>query len=150
MLSVSFTEDRADAKLENGQAQMKGFLTVLLTALALATRAASNPGWTLVRSEHFEVYSHSAERNAEETLQWLERLHAFFIQIGLVTPDAEERSRVRVIGFDSFKEYEIFRTKPAADAYALMTEGRDYLVFPELGAREAAVAAHEYAHAILH
>jgi tetratricopeptide (TPR) repeat protein len=131
---------------------MKAVLAAACAIFAVNLCAATETGWSVARSAHFEVYSHSGERNGRDTLGWLERLRGFFLEVGLAKPasDLDRRGLVRVIGLESEREYEAYRTRPSADAYALMADGRDYLVFPELGAREFGVAAHEYAHVVLH
>lgn len=131
---------------------VKVLLATLSVAICpFALFGASNPDWTVVRSSHFEVYSHSGESNAKAMLFWLERLRAFFMQAGV--PQAggnlDRHGAVRVIGFRSADEYNYYRTQPAADAYFLSAEARDYLVLPELGSQELPVAAHEYAHLVL-
>ena len=106
---------------------------------------------SVVRSAHFEVYSHAGDRSAEATLTWLEQLRAFFIQAGVTKygADLDSRGPVRVIAFESAAEYSRFRPEPNADAYFLSGEARDYLVLPQLSSQEFGVAAHEYAHLVL-
>ena len=124
---------------------------VLMANLPLA-RGASNKQWTLVRSPHFEVYSQAGERDGRSALLWLEQLRAFFVRTSAAQagPDLESHRPVRVIGFQSAKEYAAFRLQPAADAYFVGGEAIDYIVMPRLGPEEFGVAAHEYAHLVLH
>ncbi len=103
--------------------------------------------WRLTHSEHFDVYSQGRDENARAALKWFEQLRAFFVeQTGLSLRHA---SPVRVIAFDSQKEYEPYRLR-SSDAYYVGTEAQDYIVMPGLGPDEFRVAAHEYAHLILH
>jgi tetratricopeptide (TPR) repeat protein len=76
----------------------------------------------------------------------------FFLQFGIenVTSPLESRPPVRVIGFRSPNDYDVYRLRPAADAYYAGTETRDYIVMPRLGADEFGVAAHEFAHLAFH
>lgn len=108
--------------------------------------------WTLVRSPHFEVYSESGGQNGRNTALWLERLRAFFVQAGVAKAgaDLERHGPVRVIVFDSMAHYALFRPEPAADAFFLSGTARDYLVLPALGSEEFGLAAHEYAHLVVH
>jgi tetratricopeptide (TPR) repeat protein len=124
---------------------------VLVAYLPLA-RGASNKQWTLVRSPHFEVYSQAGERDGRSALLWLEQLRAFFVRTSAAQagPDLESHGPVRVIGFQSAKEYAAFRLQAAADAYFVGGEAIDYIVMPRLGPEEFGVAAHEYAHLVLH
>ncbi len=119
----------------------------VIGALGLGAQAAPSSRWTVVRSSHFEVYSQAGAEPARGALRWFEQLRAFFEQRGL---PAGERSPVRVIGFRSRSEYDAYRLRPTADAYYIGTESRDYIVMPTLGAAEFAIAAHEYAHLVLH
>lgn len=106
----------------------------------------SEGGWTLVRSDHFEVYSEASGQSVRKTIEWLERLRAFFDQNGLRLKSGRV---VRVIGFSSAKSYAAYRLSATSDAYYLGTDARDYIVIPIPDASESTVAAHEYAHAQL-
>jgi tetratricopeptide (TPR) repeat protein len=103
--------------------------------------------WTLVRSQHFEVYSQGPESTARTALAWFEQLRAFFLrQTGL---KLDSPARVRVIGFRSAQEYQAYRLRASADAYYAAIGNREYIVMAGLDAGELGVAAHEYAHLIL-
>lgn len=119
----------------------------LVAALALGTQGAATSRWTLARSSHFEVYSEAGGEAARRALLWFEQLRTFFEQSGLPCGGG---SPVRVIGFASPREYDAYRLRPSADAYYIGTESRDYIVMPTLGESEFAIAAHEYAHLVLH
>ncbi len=106
------------------------------------------PTWRLTRSPHFEVYSQAGDETARSTVLWLEQLRAFFLRQSGQKSDS--LPPVRVIGFRSTAEYQPYRLGPTADGYFAGTEGRDYIVMMTLGGGEFHVAAHEYAHAILH
>lgn len=130
---------------------------VKFAVLALAVHlpllcAAQTSEWTLVRSAHFEVYSHVGERDARAALLWFEGLRQFFVNSGLASAGAlDANDPVRVVRFRSREEYAAFRLRPGADAYFLATEGAEYVVMPVLGtAAGAGIAAHEYAHLVLH
>ena len=131
---------------------VKRTAVVLLAIYLPVVCAASDREWTLVRSSHFEVYSQTGERDGRSAALWFEQLRAFF------DPIAHKQSGVgvdgdgpvRVIGFQSAKEYAPFQIRPAADAYFVGGEGADYIVMPTLGPDEFGIAAHEYAHLVLH
>jgi len=78
----------------------------------------------------------------------LEQLRAFFLQQTGQTHDS--LPPVRVIGFRSASEYKPYRLRPSSDGYFAGTDSRDYIVMMTMGAGEFHIAAHEYAHAILH
>jgi tetratricopeptide (TPR) repeat protein len=121
----------------------------MLAAAAWACAQAQTPGsWVVARSSHFEVYSQAGEDSARSALRWFEQLRGLLAkQTGLKLDGWQP---VRVIGFRSVKEYEPFRLRPAAAAYSIGTESREYVVMPSLGGGEFAMAAHEYAHVALH
>lgn len=110
--------------------------------------AASESGWTLARSTHFEVYSQAGEAPARTALGWFEQLHAFFS--GQMKLELDSRPPVRVIGFRSTDQYREYVTRLTSDAYYVGTESRDYIVMSKLATDQFGVAAHEYAHVVLH
>lgn len=110
-------------------------------------RAETPPEWTVAASAHFRVYSQAGEEPARSTLQWFEQLRAYFQRTGFAL---DGRPPVRVIGFRSQRDYDQYRLRPAADAYYVGTESSDSIVMPSLGADQARIAAHEYAHLALH
>jgi len=120
----------------------------LLAALCACAHALPAPNWRLTRSPHFEVYSQTGDETARSTALWLEQLRAFFLQ--QTGQKSDSLPPVRVIGFHSTGEYQPYRLRPTADGYFAGTDSRDYIVMMTLGAGEFHVAAHEYAHAILH
>jgi hypothetical protein len=104
--------------------------------------------WRVARSEHFEVYSQAGEETARAALIWFEQLRAFLAGHAGVKP--QRPAPMRVIGFRSAKDYDAYRLRPGVAAYYVGTESRDYIVVPTLGAGAFGLAAHEYAHAVLH
>jgi hypothetical protein len=80
-------------------------------------------------------------------LLWFEQLRGFFLQQTGLTLD--HLPAVRVIAFGSAKDYEPYRLR-SADAYYVGAEAQDYIVMSALGSDEFRVAAHEYAHLVLH
>jgi tetratricopeptide (TPR) repeat protein len=118
-----------------------------LAAIALAAPAWAGSGWRLTRSEHFEIYSQSGDASARSAVLWFEQLRGFFLQQTGLTLD--HLPATRVIAFGSAKEYEPYRLR-SASAYYVGAESQDYIVMPGLGASEFRVAAHDYAHVILH
>lgn len=109
--------------------------------------AKPNPVWRLARTPHFEVYSDAGLDSTLSLLEDFERLRAFFErETGLITPQSRA---VRVVCFASRQEYKSFSLRPAADAYFLGTEDREYIVMPAGSANRRSVAAHEYVHALM-
>jgi hypothetical protein len=125
---------------------------LFLVCYAISARTSSTAQWTLVRNSHFEVYSQAGERDGRSALLWFEELRAFFLRQlgGQAGQTLQSRGPVRVIGFQSAKEYAAFRLRPAADAYFIGGEVGNYIVMPKLSSEEFGVAAHEYAHLVMH
>src|SRR4051794_31842969 len=117
--------------------------------LSLAAASAREPaGWIAAHSSHFEVFSDAGADSARGLAEGLERLHSFFArQLGMT---AEPRREVRVIAFAGAQEYAQYRTRTNADAYFIGTENRDYIVLPAPARGDLRVAAHEYAHVLMH
>ena len=125
---------------------LRSLLAVL--CLAAVSTAREPEGWNLARTAHFSVYSDAAPETARTLAAGLEHLHAFFVrQIGLSPPPARE---VRVICFATEQEYAQYRARRGAAAYFIGTENRDYIVLPAPARGELRIAAHEYAHVLMH
>ena len=104
--------------------------------------------WALADNPHFEVYSQAGPENARTALAWFEQLRTWLIRETGLRPDRLRPARV--IGFATPEEYRRYRLHASADAYYVGTEGRDYIVMVMSGPKEFGIAAHEYAHMVLH
>ena len=122
------------------------FWRIFAVAVACSSAAAAEQGWTEAASAHFEVYAQAGPQVARSTLQGFEQLRAFFATQMNLQPGA--RPPVRVIVFRSLQEYNAYRPRPTADAFYVGTESRDTIVMG--GPVWIGVAAHEYAHVLLH
>lgn len=122
----------------------------VLAALSMlgAAHARPAPTWRLARTQHFEIYSQAGDATARSALMWFEQLRTFFQQqTGL---NLDNRPPVLVVAFRSDNEYRPYRLRSTSDAYYVGTESRDYIVMRALDVSEVGIAAHEYAHLILH
>ena len=122
----------------------------LATLALLSSIAAARPPtpWTLARSSHFEVYSNAGPNAALTLLADFERMHSFFARQVGAAPDPQRP--VRIICFGGRQEYESYRLHSTADAYYLGTSARDYIVMPACTSGDFHLAAHEYAHLLIH
>jgi Tfp pilus assembly protein PilF len=123
------------------------FRTLLIVLLA-ATALSAESSWKLARNEHFEVYAQSDDSTARSILLEFEQLRVFFLEHAAL--DSGQLPPVRVIAFGTEKEYDPYRLRSTSDAYFVGTEGRDYVVMAFPSASHSSIAAHEYAHLILH
>jgi tetratricopeptide (TPR) repeat protein len=120
----------------------------LLASSCVFLFAEPTGNWSLAANAHFEIYSEAGPESACTALAWFERLRAWVIrETGLRTDGVRP---ARVIGFASAREYQQYRLHALSDAYYVHTEGRDSIVLALAGAGEFGVAAHEYAHLVLH
>jgi tetratricopeptide (TPR) repeat protein len=120
----------------------------MLVSLALVAGARESGPWRRVVTPHFEIYSNADAETSRFLAIGLERLHTFFFrQLGAAPPAHRE---VRVIYFATRQEYGQYRPQPAADAFFVGAESRDYIVLPVMPRGELREAAHEYAHVLIH
>lgn len=117
--------------------------------MLLAIFAANLPADpALASSSHFEVYAQAGPASARSLALDFERLRAYFLQqTGL---KLDNRPPVRVIAFRSRAEYLPYRLQPATDAYYVGADSRDTIVMTAPADGDLRVAAHEYAHFVLH
>ena len=125
---------------------------MLSCATVTAAPSEFGSGWIVARSSHFEVYSNAGADHAKVALTHFEELRSFFEVNHLVQPGTslERKAPIRVIGFSSKQEYDAFKIRAGADAYYNGTPDRDYIVMPLSARSDFSVAAHEYAHFLLH
>jgi tetratricopeptide (TPR) repeat protein len=127
-------------------------LASLLTPyLSVGLALAQSSGWWLAEDKNFQVYSHVSSENARSVLQRFERLRVFWTDgaiPGLGGLLGNTGAPLRVLEFNSAREYGEFRTHQAADAYYIGSDAGEYIVLPP--SASLGISAHEYAHAILH
>jgi tetratricopeptide (TPR) repeat protein len=104
--------------------------------------------WALAADPQFEVYSQAGSESARTALAWFEQLRTWIIRETGLKPDRLRPARV--IGFARVEDYQQYRLHTSAAAYYVGTEGRDYIVMVLAGPNEFGIAAHEYAHLVLH
>jgi hypothetical protein len=86
----------------------------------------ADPRWIRMPSGDFEIYSSAGEGDTRLVLQYFERVRAFFEQ---AFPGSQQKADpVRIIIFNSKKEYEPYRFNEFATAYYTQVAGRDYIV----------------------
>jgi tetratricopeptide (TPR) repeat protein len=102
--------------------------------------------WIKLKSAHFEMYSSASERNARETLKYFEQVRSFFQQgMGNIPGKALP---VRIIAFNSQKEYEPYSLNNFATAFYSGTPTVDNIVMSSAGVDAFPVAVHEYVHLV--
>src|SRR3984957_1132130 len=112
----------------------------------IAFSLAADARWIRLRSAHFEMYTTASERSARETLKYFEQVRSFFQQgMGSIPGKALP---VRIVAFNSKKEYEPYRLNNFATAFYHPTPTSDDIVLSETGYDVFPVAVHEYVHLV--
>lgn len=102
--------------------------------------------WLRLKSANFEMYTTASERDARETLKYFEQVRSFFQQgMGNIPGKALP---VRIVAFNSRKEYEPYRLNNFASAFYHGTDTTDDIVLSEAGYDAFPVAVHEYVHLV--
>ncbi len=112
--------------------------------LMLPALLAAEKRWTLFRTDNFELYTTAGNRQGKEAIQHFERVRAFFANFARTQRSNNEL--VRIIAFDSEKEYRPYAPNAGAFAYYVGGVDRDYIVMQQLGRESFPVAVHEYTH----
>jgi hypothetical protein len=98
-------------------------------------------------SANFEMYTTAGERSARDTLRYFEQVRSFFAQ---TMPHAvEDSEKVRIVAFNSAKEYEPYRINEFAIAYYQSAGDHDYIVMSHTGSETFPTAIHEYVHLVV-
>lgn len=107
---------------------------------------AAEARWLRLKSPNFEMYTTASERNARETLKYFEQVRAFFVQAMGGIPG--RALPVRIVAFNSKKEYEPYAINNFATAFYHSTSTSDDIVLSESGFDVFPVAVHEYVHLV--
>jgi tetratricopeptide (TPR) repeat protein len=116
-------------------------LAVLFSSLSAL---AADPHWIRAQSPNFEIYSTANETNVRTALLYFEQLHSFFETLAPV--DTEKTPPVRIVAFNSPKEFEPYRPTETAVAYYASGVERDILVMDHIGPDTFPIAIKEYFH----
>ena len=88
---------------------------VLLALCCPFASAAPNSPWTRANSEAFEIYSDAGADSARSTLEYFQRLRAFFLSYTNLNTGSS--TPVRIIVFRSAEEFNPYRVRPNAAAF---------------------------------
>jgi tetratricopeptide (TPR) repeat protein len=103
--------------------------------------------WLRIESSHFELYTTAGEKKGREAVLYFEQVRSLFEKIA--KPGEAARTPVRIIAFQSEKQYKPYRLTQAADAFYTTGPGRDYIVMKSIASEDYPVALHEYFHLIV-
>src|SRR5579883_3560095 len=105
---------------------------LLLLFFAFFHVRGADQRWTRMKSPNFEMYTTAGERSAKDTLRYFEQVHSFFSQA--IPSWNDTAPRVRIVAFNSEKEYEPYRPTDFAIAFYHQTVSHDYIVMSHTGA----------------
>jgi tetratricopeptide (TPR) repeat protein len=125
---------------------MRTCLKFALAAFIIVSLRAAEMRWIKLRSANFEMYTTASERSARETLKYFEQVRSFFQQ-GMGNIPGKQLP-VRIVAFNSKKEYEPYRLNNFATAFYQATPTTDDIVLSETGYDVFPVAVHEYVHLV--
>ncbi len=126
---------------------MRFLAAASIYALSICSAFAAEIHWIRIQSPNFELYSTASERSARETLEEFEQVRAFFLNT-LPTKD-QKPLPVRIVTFNSAKEYEPYRFNEFATAYYYPGAERDTIVMSHGGSETFPTAIHEYVHLVI-
>ena len=115
-------------------------------ALLLAS-AAPAAEWVKINSTNFELFTTAGEKKGREAILYFEQVRATFDKLAKSRPDST--LPVRIVAFQSDKEYSPYRINDFATAYYLGDRDRDYIVMKSISQEYYPVAIHEYTHLIV-
>src|SRR5580658_6548827 len=126
---------------------MRAWVTLGFGSLiCLHSVTAADARWTRIASPNFEMYTTASERSASDTIRYFEQVRGFFDQM---MPHALEKpSQVRILAFNSEKEYAPYRLNAYATAYYTASGDHDYIVMSHAGVETFPTAIHEYVHLV--
>ena len=103
--------------------------------------------WTKLTSDHFELYTTAGEGRGRDAILRFEQVRSFFLKAGIKDPGVS--GKVRIVGFQSEKEYEPYRPNAVAFAYYLPGFAHDYIVMQQIDRDTYPAAIHEYVHLLV-
>ncbi|HME09100.1 MAG TPA: tetratricopeptide repeat protein, partial [Bryobacteraceae bacterium] len=126
---------------------MRLTLRLLLFLVSFVPELAGEEHWIRLTTPHFELYSTASEKKAREALLFFEQVRSFFLE----TSGSKKAPEfpVRIIAFNSEKQYAPYRARSTAFAYYTSSRMRDYIVMQDASGEHYPVALHEYTHLVL-
>jgi len=118
------------------------FILFLWTA---ALSPAANVSWLKLKSENFEVYTTAGQANGQTALVQFEKVRSYFQQT--MTRPPKENIPVRIVLFQSQKEFAPYSPSEAAAAFYQPGRDADFIVMTAGG--PPTIAIHEYVHLLI-
>lgn len=126
---------------------MKPTLQLTLVWVLLLLPLHAEGRWLRLSTPHFELLTTAGEKKGREAILYFEQVRSFFLESAPSVRLPE--FPVRVVAFNSEKEYRPYRTGESAFAYYIPTKHRDYIVMQQISEQHSPAAIHEYTHLII-
>jgi tetratricopeptide (TPR) repeat protein len=120
---------------------------LLACGLAASASLFGASRWLRLKSRNFELLTPAAEKKGQNLISYFERVRVFFAA-SMKTAD-ESPQVVRIIGFDSEKEFGPYRINDFSRAYYTGGNRGDYIVIGDISPESYPTAVHEYVHLLL-
>jgi hypothetical protein len=104
-------------------------------------------GWTIVQTPHFELYTSGSAEAGRDTVAFFEQVHDLFASWN--AKESASAARVKIIVFQSEKEYRLYQPNQLAAAFFLSGAAGDFIVTRNLTRETYPVAIHEYVHLVV-
>jgi hypothetical protein len=117
----------------------------LLSVLLAWPISAAN--WTVVQSEHFELYTSGAPDAGRKAVVFFEHVRDLFA--GWNAKDTRPGQRIRIVVFQSDKEFRQYEPNPLVAAFYVTGRGGEFIVMKNFSPETYPVAVHEYVHLVV-
>jgi len=104
--------------------------------------------WIRMRSANFELLTSAGEKKGQSLVQYFEQVRRFFVA-NMKTVDPSDSPRVRIVVFDSKKEFTPFQINEFSPAFFTGGTQGDYIVMLGSAADSYPFAVHEYVHLLI-
>jgi len=115
--------------------------------LAAPAVPGAEPTWTRIKSGRVELIASAGEKKARDAVLPFERLQNLLGEI--VKPRGLAPAPVRVVLFQSKREYEPYRVGEFAVAHSITGQGRDWIVMSGTDSANYSLALRDFTHALI-
>jgi tetratricopeptide (TPR) repeat protein len=119
----------------------------LLFMVAMTQCCFGEEHWTEVKTPHFELFTTAGEKRGRDAVMAFEQVRGLFVALNVARPEVEVP--VRIIMFQSEKEFAPFRPNEFSLAYYHPIQDHDYIVMGGLTTENYPAAVHEYVHVVI-
>ena len=119
----------------------------LLANAILASSAWGATEWTAASSDNFELLTTGGARKARAGIQHFEEVRDFFVRA--LRFDPKQRQKVKLVAFDSAKEWKRVNPSEVGNAFYRPGLDRDTIAMSSLSGEVYETAVHEYVHLLL-